>query len=68
MNGPMLMRLYSIAIAVIVTAGLIYVYAFPPQSMRVDRDGLPHFQPEVMNPETGEGVPLGDLIKHFKKG
>ncbi len=68
MNGPVVMRLYSLVIAVIVFAGLIYVYAVPPQSMRADRDGLPHFQPEVLNPETGKGVPLGELIKHFKKG
>lgn len=68
MNGPNLMRIYSLLIAVIVFAGLVYVYAAPPQSMRVDRDGQPHFQPQVLNPETGEGVPLGELIKHFKKG
>jgi len=68
MSGPLQMRLYSFVVGAIVTVGLIYVYAFPPQSTRVDRDGVPHFQPQVLNPETGEGVPLGDLIKHFKKG
>ncbi|MCW2306649.1 hypothetical protein [Rhodobium gokarnense] len=68
MSGPLLMRLYSIAVGVIVFAGLAYVYAVPPQSMRVTRDGRPHFQPQVLHPETGKGVPLGDLIDHFKGG
>ncbi|MBB4302757.1 hypothetical protein GGD81_001793 [Rhodobium orientis] len=68
MSGPLQMRLYSIAIGIIVFAGLAWVYAVPPQSMRADRDGRPHFQPQVMNPETGKGVPLGDLIDHFKGG
>lgn len=66
MTGPLMMRLYSLTVAAVVTAGLVYVYAAPPQSMRVDRDGQPHFQPQVLNPETGEGVSLGDLIRHFK--
>ncbi|PLX37628.1 MAG: hypothetical protein C0606_04905 [Hyphomicrobiales bacterium] len=68
MSGQFMMRAFSTLMGLITFAGLVYVYAFPPASMRVDRDGQPHFQPQVLNPETGEGVPLGDLIKHFKGG
>jgi len=48
--------------------GLVYAYAMPPESMRVTREGLAHFAPLVMHPETAEGVPLRALVEHYKGG
>ena len=48
--------------------GLAYVYAVPPDSTRMTREGLAHFAPLVMHPETGEGVPLPELVEHYKGG
>ena len=53
--------------AVLLSAAcLVYVYAFPPKSMFSDRDGVAHFTPPVSHPETGEAIPLGDLIRHYR--
>ncbi len=61
-----LLRLYVLVVSVVSIAGLIYVYAKPPQSMLVDRDGVAHFTPSVIHSETGEPVALGDLMRHFR--
>lgn len=53
-------------IAVLSLACLVYVYAFPPTSMFSDRDGIAHFTPAVLHPETGVAIDLGDLIKHYR--
>lgn len=61
-----LLKLYVMAVALVSLLGLVYVYLMPPQSTLVDRDGIAHFTPSVMHAETGEPVPLGDLIRHFR--
>lgn len=61
-----LFKAYVLVVTLITVAGLIYVYASPLPSMRVDRDGVAHFTPDVMHAETGEPVPLGDLMRHFR--
>ena len=61
-----LLKLYVIAVAFVSIVGLIYVYVMPPQSMRVDRDGVAHFTPPVMHAETGEPVALDELIRHYR--
>ena len=60
-----LLKAYVAAVAIISIAGLYYVYLKPPPSMQVDRDGVAHFTPPVMHAETGEPVPLGNLMRHF---
>ncbi len=60
------MRAVAALATVVTVVGLVWIYAFPPESLRTTRDGVPYFAPEVMHPETGEGVPLTDLIKHYK--
>lgn len=45
---------------------LLYVFLFPPKTMFTDKYGVPHFTPQVIHPETGELLTIGQLIKHFK--
>jgi len=61
-----LASIYVAAVALIGLAGLAYVYAVPPASMKSDRNGIPHFTPQVVNPETGEAIDMGDLVKHYR--
>lgn len=61
-----LLKVYVLAVSLISVAGLLYVYMNPPQSMFHDRDGIAHFTPSVLHAETGEPVPLGDLVRHFR--
>jgi len=58
--------LYVAVVALISLGGLAFVYAVPPESMKSDRNGVPHFTPRVVNPETGEAIDMGDLVKHYR--
>ena len=62
----LLMRGYVFLITAISLVTLVYVYAYPPQSLQSTRDGVPFFTPPVSHPETGEPLDLGDLIRHYK--
>lgn len=62
----MVMKFYSIGIGLVSLGALVYVYAFPPESMQVSREGVPHFTPKVLHPETGEPLDINDLIRHYK--
>ncbi len=53
-------------VSLISISALVYVYAFPPQSMLKSRDGVPHFTPQVVNPETGKPLDIGELIRHYR--
>ncbi len=59
-------RYYSILIGIISAVALVYVYAFPPESMQVSRNGVPHFTPPIVNPDTGESMDLDELIRHYR--
>ena len=59
-------RIYVGAVSLISIAALVYVYAFPPASMFKNRDGVPHFTPQVMHPETGKPLDVGELIRHYR--
>lgn len=59
-------RFYVYAISLVCAAALAYVYAMPPESLRVTRDGVPFFTPPVVNPESGEPLDMGELVRHFK--
>ena len=62
----MVMKFYSIGIGLVSLGALVYVYAFPPESMQVSREGVPHFTPKVLHPETGEPLDVSDLVRHYK--
>ncbi|WP_436640686.1 hypothetical protein [Microbaculum sp. FT89] len=64
--AKLFMQFYVAASLVVVVAGLGWMYVSPPPSMFVDRDGVPHFTPEVEHPITGEGVSVNKLIKHYR--
>ncbi len=66
MIGGVLTKAYVAIVTAISIAALVYVYAFPPASMRASRDGVPHFTPNVAHPETGEPLDMGALIRHSR--
>ncbi len=59
-------QIYVLTVAAISVIALVYIYVFPPQSMRVSRDGVPHFTPWVEHPETGKPLDMGELIRHYR--
>lgn len=61
-----ILKIYVFSVAMVSVVGLFYVYLVPPDSMFVNREGVPHLTPPVIHAETGEPVPLGDLIKHYR--
>lgn len=62
----MVMKYYSILIGLVSLGALVYVYAFPPESMKVSREGVPLLTPKVLHPETGEPLDINDLVRHYK--
>lgn len=68
MIARLLMHFLVALSAIIVFAGLAYVYVRPPESMRVNRDGVPYYTPPVANPMTGEAIPVETLVTHYKGG
>lgn len=68
MSARLQMGLFSSAIGLASLAGIAYILAAPPPGLRLTADGQPHFSPLVMHPETGEGIRLDVLIRHYKEG
>jgi len=62
----LIMLTLSLAVLAISIASLAYVAVVQPDYLRADRDGVPFYTPQVINPETGEPVPMGELIRHYK--
>lgn len=60
------MRVFAAIVASLSAVALAYVYAYPPPSMRVSGDGVPHFMPPTVHPVTGEALEIGKLVRHFK--
>lgn len=59
-------QLYIASVAIVTVATLVYVYVKPLHSMQVDRDGIAHFTPPVINPDTGDAIDLGTLVRHYQ--
>lgn len=68
MFARQLMRLFIVVSTLAVLGGLAFVYVWPPQGMRVSRNGVPHLSPPVAHPVTGEAIPLEQLVQHYKGG
>jgi hypothetical protein len=68
MLGRLLMRAAVALSATVVVFGLSFVYLWPPQGVRVSRQGVPLLAPPVAHPLTGEPIPLDELVRHYKKG
>ena len=60
------MHVYAWGALAITLAGLAAMLIAPPASMRADRDGVPYFTPKVINPENGQAVDMGVLVRHFR--
>jgi len=45
-----------------------YIFWKQPESLRVSREGVPFFTPQVIHPDTGKPVSVDDLVHHFKTG
>lgn len=65
-TGAQLTQALAGAVTLISVGALVYVFAFPPPSMRLTREGVPHFTPPVINPATGKPMNVGDLVRHYK--
>jgi hypothetical protein len=65
-SSRLFMQLYAIAATAVTVAGLAWMLISPPESMRTDRYGIAHFTPEVRHPETGDGVRVHALIRHYR--
>ncbi len=57
---------YVAMVSLLSVGALVYIYAFPHESMFKSRDGVPHFTPQVMHPETGKPLSVGELIRHYR--
>lgn len=66
MARKLLMRAFVALSSFVSVAGLVYVYAMPPESLRRTRDGVPYHSPPVAHPATGEPIALETLVRHFK--
>ena len=62
----LIMKAFAGLVTLLSIAVLVYVYAVPIDSMKRTRDGAPYFAPQVVNPETGDGIELGKLIRHYR--
>lgn len=64
--AKILMAAYGWGALAVTVVGLAWMFIAPPPSMRVDRDGVPHFSPKVEHPITGEAVSMAELIRHYR--
>jgi len=56
----------SILITCMTIACFAYIILQQPESLRMTRDGVPFFTPDVVHPDTGKPIPVNDLVDHFK--
>ncbi|MCW8946661.1 MAG: hypothetical protein OQK80_04260 [Sedimenticola sp.] len=61
-----IMLAFSILVGVISIVSFSYIAIAQPDYLRSDRDGVPFFTPQVVNPEGGEPLDMGELIRHYK--
>jgi hypothetical protein len=64
--AKLFMNVYGWGALAITVVGIGWTLISPPPSMRVDRDGVPHFTPQVLHPITDEAVSINELIRHYR--
>lgn len=57
----------TVIVSVITVASFTYILWKQPASLRLSRDGVPFFTPQVIHPDTGEAISVDVLVEHFKK-
>ncbi|MFK5913704.1 MAG: hypothetical protein QM484_04945 [Woeseiaceae bacterium] len=65
-KGYLGMLTLSITVLIISVASLSYILIEKPAYLNADRDGVPFYTPDVINPDNGKAVSLGELIRHYK--
>ena len=60
------MHLYAWTALAVTVAGLSAMLIRPPASTHVDRNGVPYFTPQVIDPATGKAVDLSVLVRHYR--
>ncbi|MEJ2379367.1 MAG: hypothetical protein P8Y71_29595 [Pseudolabrys sp.] len=60
------MHIYAWAALTVTVAGLAAMLIWPPHSTNVDRNGVPYFTPQVIDPVTGKAVDLSVLVRHYR--
>ena len=60
------MHAYLLASVAVCGWGVWQVYGHPPASLKLTRDGVPHFTPPVIDPATGQPIPVETLVRHYK--
>ncbi len=58
----------TIIISIMTVVSFAYIFWKQPQSLRVSRDGIPFFTPDVIHPDTGKPISVDELVDHFKSG
>ncbi|MBC8210587.1 MAG: hypothetical protein H8E21_05920 [Gammaproteobacteria bacterium] len=56
----------SMAVTALTFASIGYIFISQPEYLHKDREGVHYFSPRVINPESGEAIPMNELIHHFK--
>lgn len=64
--AKLVMHAYAWTALAVTVVGLGAILVAPPADTRVDRNGVPYFTPQVLNPATGEAIEMGDLIRHYR--
>ena len=60
-----LATLYVVVVSLVSLGVIVYTSVADMPSMQVSKDGLPHMSPPVINPDTGEKIDLGVLVRNF---
>ena len=58
----------TIIVSIMTVVSIAYIFWKQPESLRVSRDGVPFFTPDVINPDTGKPISVNELVDHFKSG
>ena len=66
MRKEVQLTVFSALVVVITLVSLLYPFVYRPEYLTKTRDGTPFFTPPVINPDTGEGIELDALIRHYK--
>lgn len=65
-KGYIAMLALSIGVIGVSIGSFTYILIEQPDYLRSDRDGVPFYTPQVINPEGGEPLSMGELIRHYK--
>lgn len=58
----------TVIVSIMTVVTIAYIFLKQPESLRVSRDGVPFFTPDVINPDTGKPISVNELVDHFKSG